>query len=304
MKINLNKSFTENGYISGGKFVNYGFNQLPVYYKNRNSFYSIYSPNESLNGRRGIYKFYMGDNEEFYKKNLKEMPDDWYYRTKDVTYTLNSKGYRAKEFDEYDWSEAIVLFGCSCTFGVGVSDDETISYYLSEMTGRGVINLGVPGGSNQFMLDQSVILKKNYPKPYAIIMLWTVTDRIPYYAPDKLYHMGSWNLLDNISDVNRDEYTDIHRDIIKNIYFDSSNEYISFKNIVDTNSCIWKDDTIYVESSFFEPTAHYGELFNVIPFDPSARDLIHPNHTNFKFGAEILLERITQEYGDDIIKKT
>jgi hypothetical protein len=298
MSIDLRKSFSKNGFISCGKFVHYNSKKLPSYYKNSNEFYNIYLPDD----HRGIYKFYMGDNEEFYKKNLKEMPDDWHYRTKDVTYTLNSKGYRAKEFDEYDWSEAIVLFGCSCTFGVGVSDDETISHYLSEITGRDVINLGVPGGSNQFMLDQSVILKKNYPKPYAVIMLWTVTDRMPHYGSKKLYHMGSWNLVNDDERISGYDYFDIHRDIIKNLYFDYSNEYIMFKNIVNTNQCIWENDTNYVETSFFESTAHYGGLFNVIPFNNDARDLLHPDFNSHKFGAEIILEFIKQKYGTGILK--
>lgn len=304
MKVNIKKSYVNNGYVSGGRFILYDYKKLPKYHKNGTELYDIYLPDKS-----GFHKFYMGDSEEFYQKNLKEMPDDWHYRTKDVTYTLNSKGYRSKEFDKYDWSESIVLMGCSITFGVGVSDDETIAHYLEQITGRDVINLGVPGGSNQFMLDQSVILKQNYPKPYAVVMLWTVSDRLPYYGDNMLYHMGVWNLLEDTNEIHSNEKSKIYNTIIKNMYYDYSNEFITLKNIISANRCIWEDRTRYVETTFFDNTAHYGELFNIIPFGTDhtyksrARDLLHPNSDAFKFGVEMIVEYLLQKYGDDIIKK-
>jgi len=39
--------------------------------------------------------FYGLDSSGNFQKELALQPEDWYYRNKEVTYTLNSQGYRA-----------------------------------------------------------------------------------------------------------------------------------------------------------------------------------------------------------------
>ena len=230
------------------------------------------------------------------------MPDDWHYRKKDVTYTLNSLGYRAKELNEYDWSESIVLLGCSIAFGVGVSDDETIAHYLHEITGRDVINLGVPGGSNQLMLDHSVRLKKKYGNPYSLIMLWSTMDRCVYYGDDRWQNIGRWNSI--IPPNNLDYKLEQLQLLYNNLYVDIFNEYIPFYHIAETSRMIWETtNTQYTELSYFEPTSHYGQLPDCIRFECNARDRLHPGAEYLKIGAETLVNQLVEKYGNDIYKK-
>jgi hypothetical protein len=88
------------------------------------------------------------DTEERFQENLKSQPEDWPWRNQQITYKLNSQNYRAPEWDSIDWENSVVMFGCSQVFGVGVDEDQTLGYYLSELLNKPVINLGIPGGSS------------------------------------------------------------------------------------------------------------------------------------------------------------
>jgi hypothetical protein len=283
-----------NGTIVDGKYVWNQKKPFPSYYNN--DLLKI----SSTSNCPGINKFYMGDSEEFYKKNLNEMPDDWHYRTKDVTYTLNRLGYRSRELDGYDISNSIVIMGCSITFGVGVSDDETISHYLKEITGRDVINLGVPGGSNQLILNQSIEFKKKYGNPYCLMVAWSTTDRTVYYGDNSWHNIGPWNtILPKYEDPKLAQYKRLY----DNLYLDEFNEKISFRYIVNSMRLIWEPITQYTDLSFFEPTAHYGELPYCVRFDNKARDRMHPGYESLRKGADAMVNQIIQKYGDDIIKR-
>jgi hypothetical protein len=65
-----------------------------------------------------------------------------------------------------------VLLGASNIFGEGVLEDETISYYLEQMLGTPVINLGFAAASNQHvLLTMSMLAKKHTPKKWLVSYL-------------------------------------------------------------------------------------------------------------------------------------
>lgn len=75
--------------------------------------------------------------------------------------------------------KAIILLGCSYTFGGNLEPNQTFSYYLSEQTNRTVYNLGVNGGAIQqalYMANQPEFAEK-YPNVDLIIYT---------YIPDHL----------------------------------------------------------------------------------------------------------------------
>ena len=82
----------------------------------------------------GEHKFISNDTREMFAESLKKNPEDWYYRTHEVKYILNSEKFRTKEFKDIDWKNSIVLIGCSCTFGIGVTEEDTIAANLQEIT--------------------------------------------------------------------------------------------------------------------------------------------------------------------------
>ena len=132
------------------------------------------------------------DSRELFKKNLKSQPLDWRYRNMNVTYRVNSLGYRTQEFNMIPWHKSIVLFGCSYVFGVGCSLKETIAAHLSVLTKVPVINMGAPGSSPMFSLHNSTILSAIYPKPLAVIFGSSSAQRCPLYLSDSTVHCGQW----------------------------------------------------------------------------------------------------------------
>lgn len=251
--------------------------KLPEYFKNGTDFISIPLP---INTKNDEYQFYSVDNEMSYYENLKTQPEDWHYRTKKVVYKLNSMGYRTKEFNDIDWKNSIVVLGCSCVFGTGVSEDETLSYYLSKLFNKDVINLGVSGSSNQFMLDTSIMLKKKYGIPFGIIMLWTSSARFPFYGFERLVHVGPWvyndeDTFDFFKSKKRTTPLSRYGEMFDLMYTEKSHEIITMHNIVESGRNIWMDRTLYYDGSHFPETASYLNI-DFFPSNRLARDLLHP----------------------------
>jgi len=72
-----------------------------------------------------------------------------------ITYRFNTLGFRGEDYDP-DAKFRICLFGESCTFGLGVAEDQTFGYrlkgYIAEVFGYGIdqvnlMNMGVAGVS-------------------------------------------------------------------------------------------------------------------------------------------------------------
>ena len=241
--------------------------------------------------------FYPADHKDTFERNLKTQPEDWHYRTKKITYKLNSFGYRAPEFDTIKWSESIVLFGCSCTFGIGVDEDETISHYLNQELGRPVINMGWPGGSNMNMLMNSLVLSQLNQIPYAIVFLWSTTDRIPLFTDRQVYNVGPWDSNENQKNVEyRDSYNDIYNKLFENYNFFIQNETMNSYFISQFAKEIWKEKTKYITGTFFNNTALCMDTKNTFKIDNKARDLIHPGLESNKIAASGLAHLI-KNYG-------
>jgi hypothetical protein len=141
------------------------------------------------------------DSKELFKKNLKSLPEDWKYRNKKIKYILNKDGYRTKEFKDIHWAKSIVVFGCSYVFGIGNSEDETISGHIEKLTGIPTINMGAPGSSSLFSLHNSGILSAAYPKPIGIVFGWTSPQRCPLYLKDAVVHCGNWK--EDVADLGK-----------------------------------------------------------------------------------------------------
>jgi hypothetical protein len=133
------------------------------------------------------------DSKKNFKKNKKKLGDSWHYANKEVYYNLNRNVYRTEEFNNINWGESIVIFGCSLVFGVGLAEDETIPYQLSKILKKNVVNMGVPGSSVEFNLYNNLILKKGYPNPLAVVNLWTNIERTTQYNKYKVLDLGEWN---------------------------------------------------------------------------------------------------------------
>lgn len=231
-----------------------------------------------------IFEFFGLDTKELFYKNLQTQPSSWYYRNNPVTYTLNSYGYRTKEFDELDWENSIVMFGCSHVFGIGVTDEHTIPYILEKISGIPVINMGVCGSSIQTVLHNGIILTDSkYPTPKAILINWPHLLRHQIYSKEEIHHYGHWNI-----EKSPLQFQDHH------VLFQNLMNIKMFRNL-------WKNKTIYLESTFRSDNqevinnldeSYYCSFFDTIG---NARDLAHSgSDQNFKVALEMYKQLVIE----------
>jgi len=231
------------------------------------------------------------DSPERFNESKKKSPSDWKYLTKDVDYLVNTSGFRTTEFKNIDWQNSIVLLGCSCTFGIGLAEDETIAYELEQRLGRPVINLGIPGGSNQHIINVCSALREKFPTPAGIVINWSTGDRFPYYFKYDQYQVGPWDTTSvRGSDLIRDG-VNISK-LWENRYFDRYNELCESYYLSRTANAIWKDITKYVTISQFTDAAHAMRVDKFFEIDLGARDLLHPGHASSIKIAEYLYSKL------------
>jgi hypothetical protein len=221
-------------------------------------------------------KFSGTDSPELFKQNLKTQSLDWHYRTKEIIYNVNSSGYRAPEWKDVDWNAAVVVFGCSNVAGIGVAEDETVTYYLGQLLNRPVINLGAPGSSIEFSVYNSAILAESYPVPYAVIQIWSGVDRCTHFSKDLAWHCGPW---------------DTKHHYFKSYVKNDTHSLVRAKFLEMISRNLWKGKTKYYSASYFNKVAHYTNS-EYLEIDNDARDLLHPGrHCNLKM-AELIAANI------------
>lgn len=252
------------------------FSQIPIPGYIENKKYPFTHVNSLTHGSNS-YSGMDGPNE--LQANLKVMPPDWKYRTKRIKYIVNSSGYRTKEWDEIDWTNSIVLLGCSCTFGVGLAEDETISHYIQERTGKYVVNLGVPSGSNELIVNNCAALIKNFPMPYGVVINWSTTDRFRYYSPNSYSDLGPWTGNSKPGITQDNGYVDL-KDYWEKTFVDPGNELAKNYYWASYTDAMFQGRTKYSKISFFGLTAHYTRSDKFFTIDNKARDCVHPGEGN------------------------
>lgn len=149
---------------------------------------------ELIHGNKNNTRYFASsDNLAKFRRNLRDQPPEWYWRKHPVRYTLNSQQYRCNEWDQINWSESILVFGCSFVFGEGVDDNQTLPYYLSEILDVPCINLGQPGGSITMNWANSTRICDYGITPKAVIYLWPAYHRLSEFRDRvSIINRGPW----------------------------------------------------------------------------------------------------------------
>lgn len=215
------------------------------------------------------------DGPKEFERNKIKMGPDWKYLTKQVEYKVNSSGYRTYEWDDIDWPNAILLLGCSNTYGVGVAEDETLAYYIEKSTGRQVVNLGTSGGSNSLISHLCALTLEKFPTPYAVVVNWTTGDRYRHFFKNRYFDIGPWNsktvtgvaeeYLDglNLSQTWESRYINRYHEVGENYYISKAVKAMC-RGIK------------YVTLSYFDYMAHINRADIYVSANTNARDLVHP----------------------------
>lgn len=229
-------------------------------------------------------RFISADTEELYKQNLKKMSSDWIYRQTPVIYTINSGGYRTAEFNTIDWSNSIVLFGCSNVFGTGVHDTATISSQLQQLTSIPVVNMGLPASSMVHSYYNQLILSEIEPKPRAIVNIWTSPERICSFTTNRIINNGPWDLRDANIQVT------VPRGGLSHIDYITTNAAVHshFARISARN--LWRN-TAYYECSYFDHTAKQLNIKQLQIVD-KGRDDKHPGVLSHELSAKHIAQAL------------
>lgn len=213
----------------------------------------------TLTGYSKVYEYMFNDSQKWFEDNLKTQPNNWRYRTQRVEYHVGSHGYRCPEFEDINWSESVVLFGCSQTYGIGLDESETLHTQLSKLIDRPVINLGLGASSVLFALMNQVRLQRANINPYAVINIWTSFLRMPEFKHngDVVHLLDEKDPLWYANFVKTDE---IHQKMIHKFY-------------IDTSRSLWKD-TKHLEFSTFRSVVEMLDIPWIKKID-DARDTYH-----------------------------
>ena len=214
-----------------------------------------------VNKKFSAVPFISTDHETIYNKNLLTQPDDWFYRNNPIEYKLNKYGYRTIEFDTIDWSNSIVVFGCSNVFGVGLHEEDALSSQLSKLTNTTVINMGVNGSSIEYSLYNSMILNEHYPTPKAVVQVYSAIDRTTYYNKKNVTHHLAGNM-------QQGDYMNLYTT-------DPTHARVHALMYQMINKQTWASKTKYYETSFFSDKFNTLNL-DIVKFQDYARDLAHP----------------------------
>lgn len=210
----------------------------------------------------GLQKFAQCDSEELFLKNTKIQPTNWHYHSKDVYYQFNSSAYRTSEWKDINWEDSVVIFGCSIVLGLGVSEDETIGYYLSQILNRPVVNLGQSATSIFYSLYNAVCLDQNFPTPWGVVNCWTSSNRVVEATDCMLVHRYS---------TFYDQW---------NFYKTNPSFHSHFFKLLGKS--IWNNKARYASGSFFDT---HDRFFDTVD---RARDLIHPGPRSNLSAAKVL----------------
>jgi hypothetical protein len=194
------------------------------------------------------------------------LPGNQHFNNLNPQISVNDHGYRTENFNSIDWTNSVVVFGCSMVFGTGLHEEETICYHLSKILNKPVINLGVPASSMLYSLHNQLALKELNAKPYAVINIWTAINRHTYFSNRKPINLGPW--------ANSVELGN-HLKMFYSLWsLDNSNITTTATFLKKVADVLWSN-TKHLQASFFDDTA---ELFSVplLPISDHAADGQHP----------------------------
>jgi len=229
------------------------------------------------------------DSEEKFLENCKTQPADWEYRHKKLTYTLNSNGYRAPEWNKVNWNNSYLIFGCSHTFGVGIDVSETLAVQIEHIIQKPVINLGVGGGSVQHILSNSIELINKGVRPRGVIIFWPTVERTLWWGREWAVAMGPW-LLRPASTASLEE-----KAFYKHWITDDNAVH---QGTVFAKACelSWKScgTPVYTWDLTGRPPKPLADNTLPYPRDTLARDLLHPSARTVRLWAETISKKIYQ----------
>lgn len=224
-------------------------------------------------------KWFIGDNEELYNRNLKDpstrqLLQDNGWIDKDIEYKFNERGFRSDTFNDANCE--ILFNGTSTTAGVGLDEGSMFSRLFADYHKTGHYSIAVPGSDWQAIAQRSAYwITRLKPK---LLIVKSVRHRFNWWKKENDYY-----LMRSTAQFSKDElmrcrisnqlYTDVPMvDIASSVNADwYEHSMIKYhEKICEENGCqlIVIDETANVtDGDLARDLSHYGKIYHAKVFD-------------------------------------
>jgi hypothetical protein len=204
------------------------------------------------------------------KKKFEESNSE-YWDEDSITYRVNSHGFRGDDLHPIK-SDSFIALGCSCTFGVGVTEEQSWPSVLSKSLDMHGYNLGAPGCGVETMFR---LLKYWLPilKSKHVFLLTSPGVRREFFNMDVMPHMyrtiSSWST-----------EVDVHRFLNeREAAISKSRALYAIKGLCDSHNVsldILETSVEDVIDGLTRPLRTWEEPFRSTGQSNLGRDLLHP----------------------------
>jgi len=210
------------------------------------------------------------------------------YALHDVTYAINSSGFRAPEFHELDTVD-VVVSGCSHTFGFGIPLQDTWGHQITQRLDLDTcVNLGMNGAGMEQVLHCVVsYLESDLPQPGLLFVQWPSYTRLPHQYDDGIRNAinvsHAW-MHERMEPWQRNGW---EKFVADNTAFESARTTI-YDSIIQQMCANRNIKYTSANQSIFVDTLHGQDYLG------RARDMIHCDGVTHKQFAETMLVEMTK----------
>ena len=211
------------------------------------------------------FNWVSGEKEKYESFKTWQAEHELYYKDLEISYSFNSEGFRAPEFDTIEWGNSWAFVGCSNMMGEGNRLEDTIPYLVEKQINEPCINLGSVGYCNT-MIFLTALKLLSQVNPKRLVVLWIHNIRSTYY-PKKGELLRSLNKDLEDTFVNDEKKTPIN--------------YKSLTGIIEgiEHHCNWRVEIYESILKGLAPNSiilHYNDFLEVEGLK-QARDRRHPS---------------------------
>lgn len=222
------------------------------------------------------FTVFNSDTEQLFNENLSSQPEEWEYRSKDITYTRNEYGHRSKPINELH-DDFILVTGCSLTEGIGLSIDDIYPTLLGKELQKDVYNLGLASsGQDLIYYNLSLWIKNIKKKPSLIVIQDTYDDRAYIPKNGGILPLGPW-----FDRIPKGLLTDTESENFKNLVLSEYSQHYNYivKEMFLNHMRDLDISVIVVAPDMFSPLDY-------------ARDLKHPGVKTHQFVCSEVLKEV------------
>lgn len=216
------------------------------------------------------------DNQARFEQNwaepaARDQLNHWGWTDSNITYELNSDGWRSQDCAEYDVDEpCLIAIGCSFTYGSGLNLHQTWCAKVAAQLGLRLVNLGMPGHALDLSTVWLLLNQHRIKDPRAVILCEPPAGRLTWLThnsnEENAYGHTMLSMVRQGDDINLVDSQALltYKWLITNLKLNASLNYYKNSSLVK----LWA-------ASRSVPFLHFNNLDPTKPPTSWARDLGH-----------------------------